>query len=177
MIMNKKVAKGVKYLAIVFTSIVLLNITIILIVPRIEFSSIDFNQFWRIFIWGIWIIGIILFGLLFTSYSKIGKVIFVAAGIPTGILALFFMKYTIEKIDYEPKYDRYIVFKNVFKPNQYVVVQDYINWKHNRPAIDTTLIDDYYVMRMTTILDSMNVKGTWLKLDEKGNVLDTIKIK
>lgn len=56
------------------------------------------------------------------------------------------------------------------------VVQDYLKWKSNRPAVDTTLIKDFYFIRKTEHLDSMKMKGKWIRLDENGKVIDTILI-
>ena len=69
------------------------------------------------------------------------------------------------------------VHRNIDKPSQYVVVQDYVKWKPNLPSVDTTLIKDFYFIRKTEHLDSMKIKGTWIRLDEKGKVIDTILIK
>ena len=52
-----------------------------------------------------------------------------------------------------------------------------MNWKLNKPVVDTVLVKDYYLFRRAEHIKKMNLKGSWVKLDEKGNQLDTIQIK
>ncbi len=80
-------------------------------------------------------------------------------------------------IEYEPRFDRYKVYQNLANKNQYVIVQDYINWKHNSPRVDTALIDDYSFIRSWKYLKIMNIKGDWIRYNEQEKVLDTISIK
>jgi len=93
------------------------------------------------------------------------------------IFVIFSLLTQYAKIEYEPHFDRYIAYSNLNKSNEFVVVQDYVKWKPNKPAVDTVLVNDYYFLRRVESIKSMNLKGTWVKLDEKGNKLDTIQIK
>ena len=52
-----------------------------------------------------------------------------------------------------------------------------MKWKPNKPAVDTVLVNDYYLLRRVKYVKSMNLKGTWVKFDEKGYQIDTILIK
>jgi hypothetical protein len=101
---------------------------------------------------------ILLFGLLPVAY------------VITGMLILNYGAAD------EQKYDRYIVYQDLNRKNRYVVVQDYINWKHNSPRVDTSLIHDYWILRHVNHLDSLDIKGTWIKYSESGIILDTLKI-
>ena len=81
------------------------------------------------------------------------------------------------KIEYEPHFDRYVLYQNLNKTNQYIVVQDYTKWKPNLPSDDTVLINDYFIIRECKHLDSLTIKGTWIKFDENKNIIDTITVK
>ncbi len=157
--------------------LVILTLIINVIEPRIEFPSVRFNRFWGFLICYFCLISFLLVILIFKSFNKIAKWILLMIGIPTILIAIFYILTMSAKIEYEPHFDRYIAYRNINKSNQYVVVQDYIKWKPNQPAIDTTLINDFYFIRRTEHLDSMKIKGTWIRLDEKGKVIDTLMIK
>jgi len=177
MIKNPKLIKILKIFASGLMMLVILTLTINLIEPRIEFPNVEFNRFWGFLICYFCLISFLIVILILKSFNKIAKWILLVVGIPTVIITIFYILAMSLKLEYEPHFDRYIAYKNVDNPSQYVVVQDYVKWKPNRPSVDTTLIKDFYFIRKTEHLDSMKIKGTWIRLDEKGKVIDTILIK
>ncbi len=177
MVKNSKWIKILKITASVLMIIVLLTIAIITAEPCIEFPNVEFNRFWGFMICFFCLISFLITILIFHSFNKIMKWILMIIGIPTVLFTLLMLLVMSGKIEYEPRYDRYVAYRNMNKSNQYVVVQDYAWWKFNRPGVDTTLIDDYYLIRKYKYLKSMNVKGTWVKYDDKGKIIDTLMIK
>lgn len=177
MIMNSELIKILKIIASGLMIVVLLTLIINIIEPCIEFPSVEFNRLWGFLICYFCLISFLIVILIFKSFNKIAKWILLVIGIPAVLIAIFSVLAMYAKIEYEPHFDRYIAYRNINKSNQYVVVQDYVKWKPNRPSVDTTLINDYYLIRKFELLDSMNVKGTWVRLNEKGIIIDTMKIK
>ena len=177
MIKNSKLIKTLKILALGLMILVLLTLIINIIEPHIEFPNVGFNRLWGFLICYFCLISFLIVILIFKSFNKIAKWILLLIGIPVVLIAIFYILAMNAKIEYEPHFDRYVAYRNVNKSNQYVVVQDYIKWKPNQPAVDTTLINDYYLIRKFERLDSMNVKGTWVRLDDKGKIIDTVMIK
>ena len=177
MIKNSKLIKILRIIASGLMILVLLTLIINIIEPHIEFPNVGFNRLWGFLICYFCLISFFIVILIFKSFNKIAKWILLGIGIPTVVIAVYFILVMDANIYYEPHYDRYIAYKNINRSNQYVVVQDYVRWKPNLPAIDTTLFNDYYLIRKFERLDSMNVKGTWIRLDDKGKVIDTIMIK
>lgn len=177
MIENPKLIKILKVFASGLMIFVILTLTINLIEPRIEFPSVEFNRLWGFLICYFCLISFLIVILIFKSFNKIAKWILLVVGIPTVIITIFYILAMSLKLEYEPHFDRYIAYRNIDNPNQYVVVQDYVKWKPNRPAVDTTFIKDFYFIRKTEHLDYMKTKGKWIKFDENGKVIDTILIK
>jgi hypothetical protein len=177
MIENPKLIKILKIFASILMMLVILTLTINFIEPRIEFPNVEFNRFWGFLICYFCLISFIIVILIFKSFNKIAKWILLVVGIPMVIITIFYIVAMGLKIGYEPHYDRYIAYKNIEKSNQYVVVQDYVKWKPNRPAVDTTFIKDFYFIRKIEYLDSMKIKGKWVRLDDNGKVIDTILVK
>ncbi len=177
MVNNPKSIKILKIFASGLMMVVILTLTINLIEPRIEFPKVEFNRLWGFLICYFCLISFLIVILIFRSFNKIAKWIVLIVGIPTVIIAVFYIFAMSAKIAYEPHYDRYIAYRNIDKPNQYVVVQDYMKWKPNLSSVDTTLIKDFYFIRKIEYLDSMNIKGKWIKLNENGKVIDTVFIK
>jgi hypothetical protein len=177
MINNSKLIKILRIIASGLMILVLLTLIINIIEPRVEFPSVGFNRLWGFLICYFCLISFLIGILIFKSFNKIAKWILLVIGIPTILIATFYILAMSAKIEYEPHFDRYIAYRNINKSNQYVVVQDYVKWKPNRPSVDTTLINDYYLIRKFEYLDSMNLKGTWIRLDEKGKIIDTMTIK
>lgn len=177
MITNTKWIKILKFISLSCFLLVLVAFIVTFIVPGIEFSSVKFNRFWDFLMGYFMLISALSILLVIKSFKGIVRqVIRVIATVVGGFA--FLIVFTIHaKIEYEPRYDRYIVYRNMNKANQYVVVQDYRRWKMNQSVVDTALIDDYYLMRKCNKLQSMNVKGTWIKMDEKGKVIDTLVVK
>jgi hypothetical protein len=157
--------------------LVLLTIMINIIEPDIEFPVVGFNRLWGFSICYFCLTSFLLVLLIFKSLNKIAKWILLVTGMPISLIAIFNILIMSANIEYEPRFDRYIAYRNINNSNHYVVVQDYIKWKPDKPAVDTTLIYDYYFIRKTKHLDSMNVKGKWIRLNEKEKVIDTIMIK
>lgn len=177
MMENPKLIKTLNIFASELMILVILTLIINLIEPHIEFSSIEFNRLWGFLICYFCLTSFLMFIFIFKSFNKIFKWIFFVIGIPTVIIALFYILAMNAKIDYEPHFDRYLAYRNLNKSNQYIVVQDYVKWKPNLPAVDTTLVNDFYFIRKTEYLEFMKIKGTWIKFDENGKVIDTILIK
>jgi hypothetical protein len=177
MIINSKLIKILRIIASGLMILVLLTLIINIIEPSIEFNTVRFNRFWGFLICYFCLTSFLIVILIFKSFHKIAKWILLVIGIPTVMIAIFYISAMSAKIEYEPHFDRYIAYRNIYKSNQYVVVQDYIKWKPNLPSVDTTFIKDYYLIRKFEHLDSMNVKGTWVRLDEKGKIIDTMTIK
>ena len=177
MIKNPRLIKKLKILASGLMILSLLTIIINITEPDIEFPNVEFNRFWGFLICYFCMISFLIFVLIFKSLQKIVKWILLVIGVPTVLLSIFYILAMSAKIEYEPHFDRYIAYRNISKSNQYVVVQDYVKGKPNRPSVDTTLINDYCLIRKFEYLDSMNLKGTWIRLDEKGIIIDTMTIK
>jgi hypothetical protein len=177
MIKNSKLIKILRIIASGLMILVILTLIINIIEPRIEFPRVGFNRLWGFLVCYFCLISFLIIILIFKSFNKIAKWILLVIGIPVVLIAIFYILAMNAKIEYEPHFDRYVAYKNVNKSNQYVVVQYYIKWKPNRPAVDTTLINDYYIIRKFEHLDSMDVKGTWIRLNEKGKIIDTMIIK
>lgn len=177
MIKNPKLIKILTIFASGLMILVLLTLTINFIEPNIEFPSVGLNRLWRFLICYFCLISFLIFVLTFVSFNKITKWILLIIGIPTVFIAILFIMIMGLKLEYQPRFDRYIAYRNIYQPNQYVVVQDYVKWKTNRPAVDTTFIKDYYFIRKAKHLDSMKIKGTWIRLNEKGKIIDTLFIK
>jgi hypothetical protein len=175
--MKPKLIKGLKLVAIVLMIPLVLTIVISLIEPLIEFPSETFNRFWGFLICYLYLVSYFILLLTFKNFKRTAKWIILGIGIPVTFFVIFSLLTQYAKIEYEPHYDRYVAYRNLNKSNEYIVVQDYVKWKQNKPAVDTCLINDYYFVRKVEHIDLMNLKGTWIKLDEKGNQLDTIHIK
>jgi len=175
--MNPKLIKLLRLLATGLMIPLVLTVVINLIEPLIEFPSETFNRFWGFLIYYLFIGSYFIFLLTFKTFNKAIKWILLIIGIPVTFFVIFSLLTQYAKIEYEPHFDRYIAYKNLNKPNEYVVVQDYVKWKPNKPAVDTVLVNDYYLLRRVKFIKSMNLKGTWVRLDEKGNQLDSIFIK
>lgn len=175
--MNPKLIKVVRLVATVLMIPLVLTIVISIIEPLIEFPSETYNRFWGFLICYLYLVSYFIFLLTFKTFKKAIKWIVLGIGIPVTFFVIFSLLTQYAKIEYEPHFDRYIAYRNLNKSNEYIVVQDYVKWKPNKPAVDTSLINDYYLVRRVEHIDSMNLKGTWIKLDEKGNQLDTIQIK
>jgi hypothetical protein len=176
-IKHPRLIKIFKILASGLMILSLLTIIINITEPDIEFPNVGFNRFWGFSICYFIMISFLIFALIFKSLHKIAKWILLILGVPNVLISIFYILAMSAKIEYEPHFDRYIAYRNISKSNQYVVVQDYVKWKPDLPAVDTTLINDLYLIRKAEHLDSMNIKGTWIRLDEKGNVIDTVMIK
>ncbi len=177
MVKNLRLIKILKIIAFGLMFLVALTIILINIEPGIEFPSVEFNRLWGFLICFFCLIYFFIIILISKSFNRIFKWILIATGIPIIIVAIFYILIMYAKIEYQPHYDRYKVYQNLNVPNQYIVVQDYTKWKSNLPAVDTTLIDDYSLVRKRKYLNSLNVKGTWIKLNETGKVIDTLIIK
>lgn len=177
MIKNPKLIKLLKSIALGLLSLVILTIIVGIIKPQIEFPNVRFNRFWGFLMNYLCLASFVIFLFILKSYNKLVKGIILGLGIFITIISIFNILIMCAKINYEPHFDRYMVFKNLNKPNQYVVVQDYIKWKPNLPAVDTVLINDYFFFREHERIDSMTIKGVWIKFDENKNIIDTITIK
>ena len=175
--MNPKLIKALRLVATGLMIPSVLTLVMTEIEPLIEFPSVLFNRFWGFLICYLYLVSYIIFLLTFKSFRKVSKWIILGIGIPATFFVIFSLLTQYAKIEYEPHFDRYIAYSNLNKSNEFVVVQDYVKWKPNKPAVDTVLINDYYLLRRVESIKSMNLKGTWVKLDEKGNQLDTIQIK
>ncbi len=156
--------------------LVLLTLIINTIEPNIEFPNETFNRFWGFLICFFCLISFLIVIMVFKSFNKIAKWIVMLIGFPTALTAIFYILIMNAEIAYEPRFEKYVAYRNLNKSNQYILVQDYIKWKPNLPSVDTTLIDDYYILRKFKRLDSMDLKGTWIKFDDQGKTNDTIKI-
>ncbi len=175
--MNPKLIKILRLVAIGLMIPLVLTLVVTEIEPFIEFPSVSFNRFWGFLICYLYLISYIIFLLTLKSFKKVSKWIILVIGIPSTIFVTFSLLTQYEKIYYQPHFDRYVAYRNLNKSNEFVVVQDYMNWKLNKPAVDTVLVNDYYFFRRAEHIKKMNLKGSWVKLDEKGNQLDTIQIK
>jgi len=175
--MNPKLIKTLRLVATGLMIPLVLTLVVTEIEPMIEFPSVSFNRFWGFLICYLYLVSYIIFLLTFKSFKKISKWIILGIGIPITFFVIFSLLTQYEKIYYQPHFDRYVAYKNLEKSNEFIVVQDYMNWKLNKPAVDTVLVNDYYLLRRVEFIKKMNLKGTWIKLDEKGNELDTIRIK
>lgn len=175
--MNPKLIKTLRFVATVLTIPLVLTLIVTEIEPLIEFPSVSFNRFWGFLICYLYLVSYIIFLLTFKSFKKVSKWIILGIGIPITLFVIFSLLTQYEKIFYEPHFDRYVAYRNLEKPNEFIVVQDFINWKSNKPSVDTVLINDYYLLRKVKFIKKMNLKGNWIKLDEKGNQLDTMRIK
>lgn len=177
MIRNPKLIKILKIFASGLMLPVVLTLTINSIEPNIEFRSVGFNRLWGFLICYFCLISFLIVILIFKSFNKIAKWILLITGIPTVFIAILFIIIMNLKLEYQPRFDRYIAYRNIQQPNQYIVVQDYVKWKTNLPAVDTTFIKDFYFIRKVKHLDSMKIKGMWIRLDEEGKTIDTVFIK
>ncbi|KAF2327299.1 hypothetical protein [Flavobacterium daemonense] len=177
MIKNPRLIKTLKIFASGLMLLALLTLTINSIEPNIEFPSVGFNRFWGFLICYSCLISFLIVILVFKSFNKIAKRILLIIGIPTVFIALLFTLIMSLKLEYQPRFDRYIAYRNVYQPNQYVFVQDYVKWKTNQPAVDTTFIKNLYFLRKAKHIDSMKIKGKWIKFDENGKIIDTVFIK
>lgn len=175
--MNPKLIKNLRLLATVLMIPLVLTLVMNEIEPLIEFPSVSFNRVWGFLICYLYLVSYIILLLTFKSFKKVYKWIVLGIGIPVTFFVIFSLLTQYEKIYYQPHFDRYVAYRNLNKSNEFIVVQDYMNWKLNKPAVDTVLINDYYLLRRVEFIKSMNLKGTWVKLDEKGNQIDTILIK
>lgn len=175
--MNPKLIKVLRLVATGLMIPLVLTIVISIIEPLIEFPSETFNRFWGFLICYLYLGSYFIFLLTFKTFKKTIKWIALGVGIPVTFFVIFSLLTQYAKIEYEPHFDRYIAYRNLNKSNEFIVVQDYVKWKPNKPAVDTSLINDYYLVRRVKHIHSMNLKGTWIKFDEKGNQLDTIQIK
>lgn len=175
--MNTKLNKNLRLIATVLIIPLVLTLVMNIIDPLIEFPNVIFNRFWELLICYLYLVSYLIFLLTFKSFKKISKWIILGIGIPVTLFVIFSLLIQHEKIYYEPHFDRYIAYKNLNKSNEFIVVQDYTNWKLNKPAVDTVLVNDYHLLRRVKFIKSMTLKGTWIKLDEKGNQIDTILIK
>lgn len=176
MIKNPLLIKILKFIVSGLIILVLLTLIINTVEPSIEFPSVELNRLWGFLICYFCLTSFLIVILIFKSFNKITTWILMGIGIPVVLIAIFYLIAMSAKVEYEPHYDRYIAYRNINKSNQYVVVQDYIKWKPNQPTVDTTLINDYYFIRKVKHLKSMKIKGTWIKFDEKGEIIDTLKI-
>ena len=175
--MNPKLIKILRLVATGLMTPLVLTIVISIIEPLIEFPSETYNRIWGFLICYLYLVSYFIFLLTFKSLKKTIKWIVLGIGIPVTFFVIFSLLTQYAKIEYEPHFDRYTAYRNLNKSNEFVVVQDYVKWKPNDPAVDTVLVNDYYLLRRVESIKSMNLKGTWVKLDEKGNQLDTIQIK
>lgn len=176
MIKNPKFVKLFKGISIGLFVIVIGTLIINEIEPNIEFPNVEFDRLWGYIVCYFYITSFIIILLVLKSFSKTTRIILLIIGIPTVLFAIWAILIMNAKIWYQPHYDRYKVYSNLNKPYQYVLVQDYTKWKLSQPAVDTTLIIDFILLRKYTYLETMNVKGTWLKFNEKGEIIDTVKI-
>ncbi len=175
--MNPKLIKNLRLIATVLMIPLVLTLVVNEIEPLIEFPSVSFNRFWGFLICYLYLVSYIIFLLTFKSFKKVSKWIILGIGIPVTFFVIFNLLTQHEKIYYQPHYDRYVAYRNLNESNEFVVVQDYVKWKPNKPAVDTVLVNDYYLLRRVKSIKSMNLKGIWVKLDEKGNQIDTILVK
>lgn len=175
MLRNKKAISILRCLSIGLLLIILTAISINVIDPRIEFSDPHFNRFWGFLICYIVIAFYFLTLLIIKSYHKIIRWI-----IWIGILPIVFLTLGMLLLHSgdasEQRYDRYVIYKDIQNERRTIVVQDYTNWKHNSPRVDTSLINNYWLFRHRQRLDSVNVTGDWLKYSKTGECIDTIRI-
>jgi hypothetical protein len=174
MIRNLKLTRILKIIALGLLIPIIVSICIDIIEPDLEFKTSELNWLWSLAIKYLCIVEFLIVILILRSFSRTMKWILLILGIPTVVFTFFLILFQYAKIEYEPHTDRYIAYKNLDNLNQYIMVQDYVKWKPNRPTVDTTLIDDYYFVRKIKYLDSMNVQGTWIRIDPQGNTIDTI---
>lgn len=177
MIRNPILIKILKFIAAGFMTVVLMTLLINAFYPQIEFPNAGYNRIWGFVVCYLCIISFLIIVLILKSFNKITKWILLLIGILITLIAMFYLIAMYARIEYEPRFDRYVAYRNVNKSNEYIVVQDYIKWKSNLASVDTTLITDYYLIKKCEHLDSINVKGTWVRFDENENIIDTIKIK
>jgi len=175
--MNQKLIKLLRLIATGLMIPLVLTLVINIIEPLIEFPCEAFNRFWGFLICYLYLISYFIYLLTFKSFKKVTKWIVLGIGIPVTFFVIFSLLIQYAKIYYEPRFDRYIAYRNLNKSNEYIIVQDYTNWKHNTSAVDTSLINDYYFVRKVKHIGLMNLKGKWIKLNEKENPLNTITIK
>lgn len=176
MIKNKKAISTLRIFSLGLLLIILISILINIIDPRIEFSDPHFNRFWGFLICYIVIAFYLITLLIIKSYHKILRWIIWIGLLPVGYLTIGMLLLHSGDAG-EQRYDRYIVYKDVQNERRTIVVQDYTNWKHNSPRVDTSLITNYWLFRHRHRLDSMNVNGDWIKYLETGECIDTIRIK
>jgi len=177
MIKNSKLIKLLRIIALGLISIVILTIIISKLKPQLEFPDVRFNRLWGFLMCYFSIISFVIFLLIYNSFKKLTKRIILGFGILIVIIAILNILVMHAQIEYEPHFDRYVIYKNANKSNQYIVVQDFTKWKPNLPSVDTVLINDYIIIRECKHFDSLTIKGTWIKFDEDKNIIDKITIK
>lgn len=170
-----KVIKILRKISYGLLAFLFISLTISLIGGgQLEWSNPHFNRLWGFIIIYAMILCYILLLTTIKYFHKILQWILIIGILPTAYFSLGLLVLHNGDRD-EQHYDRFILYQNMDKKNEKIIVQDYTNWKHHTPRVDTNLIKQYWLLRQVYHLDSIDLNGTWIKYSENGKVIDTIR--